>query len=430
MTELPEPVASDEIVIRQAELDELRARNRELERVQAASTGARVRSVLRATASAVLIVVGVLCLILAPEAIWARTLVLDTDHYVATIGPVASDAGVQAAVVNVVDQQVESNLDLRGVLGQFLPDRLTTVIGPPLQSAVQGLVRNVTTTFVQSDAFRTLWQNLNRTAHQQLNYLLTGERAVAGTVALNDDGKLILDLRAVVDQVKQRLVDAGLTVANAVPSVGATIVIADVPAVLTAQRAVRWLDRAADWLPWIGVVLAGGGIALARRRRRAVIAGALGLAVGMVAVGLGVVFGRTYYLARVPPQLPGPTASFLFDTVAADLRWAARIVLLVALLVAFGSWLSGPSRPARSLRYYAATGPRRLGNRLDTGPVGPFVVRYATALRVGVIGLMFVVLILVDAPTLGMVILLAVIAVVLLLVIEFLRATALRRRPA
>ena len=43
---------------------------------------------------------------------------------------------------------------------------------------------------------------------------------------------------------------------------------------------------------------------------------------------------------------------------------------------------------------------------------------------------MFVVLILVDAPTLGMVILRAVIAVVLLLVIEFLRATALRRRPA
>jgi threonine/homoserine/homoserine lactone efflux protein len=65
---------------------------------------------------------------------------------------------------------------------------------------------------------------------------------------------------------------------------------------------------------------------------------------------------------------------------------------------------------------------------LNAGPVGPFVDRYATALRILVIAVLGVILLLFDSPTLVTVIVLAVICLILLLIIEMLRASAHRAR--
>jgi threonine/homoserine/homoserine lactone efflux protein len=72
--------------------------------------------------------------------------------------------------------------------------------------------------------------------------------------------------------------------------------------------------------------------------------------------------------------------------------------------------------------------PREAGSRLNAGPVGPFVDRYAIALRVAVIAILGVILLLFDSPSLVTVIVLAVICVILLLIIELLRASAHRAR--
>jgi hypothetical protein len=429
VTEPPEPVGpDDDVPALRSELDQLRLRNQELEHARAASATIRLARISQAAVSAILIVFGVLCLTVAPVAIWGRNLVLDTDRYVETLTPVAGDPGVQQAVITAVDQQVENNLDVTALIGQVLPDRAAALLGAPLQSAVESLVTSVTTKFVQSDAFQTVWVTVNRTAHQQVVYLLTGKRPANAAIKLNDNGKLILDLAPIVDQVKQRLVAAGLTVAKNVPAVGATIELADAQGLVKARKGTRLLDTVADWLPWAGIASAGIGIAVARRRRRALISAALGLAVGMIVVGVAVIFGRGYYLDHVPPQLPQDTASYLFDTLVRFLRLGLRLVLLMTLLVAFGAWISGSSRPARSVRHAVATGPRALGRRLNSGPVGPFVDRYATALRIAAVAAMVIVLLLIDDPTLGTVILLAVLAVVLLLLIELLRATSSRSR--
>ena len=100
------------------------------------------------------------------------------------------------------------------------------------------------------------------------------------------------------------------------------------------------------------------------------------------------------------------------------LRLGIRLLALLALLVAFGVWVSGPGEVATRFRTFVVRWPREAGSRLNAGPVGPFVDRYATALRVLVIAVLGVILLLFDSPSLVTVIVLAVICVILLLIIE------------
>lgn len=414
----------------QSELDALRERNEELEKARSASTAHRVGRVARATGSAALIIIGVLCLVLMPLAIWGRNLVLDTDRYVETLTPVATDVGVQNAVIGAIDRQFQENVDVKALVAEVLPPR-AQVLAAPLSSAVNGLVNTVATNFVRSDAFQKLWVGINRLAHTQVKYLLTGKRPKDAAVQVDSSGKVLLDLSQVVDNVKTRLVAAGLTVASKVPAVGTTIEIADVHGLTKARKATRLLNNLANWLPWVGLVLVAGGIAAARKRRRALITTALSFGAGMIVIGIGLLIGRNLYLDGVPPdKLPRDSAAFIFDTLVRFLRYGIRLLLLVALLVALGAWVSGPSRSAVATRRFVMSAPRALGQKLSTGPVGPFVAAHVTALRIGIVALAFIILLLGDAPSLATVIVLAVLAVVLLLVVELLRASAPRDRPA
>jgi LPXTG-motif cell wall-anchored protein len=427
---MPESTEQPDADALQREVTDLRGRNAELEAIHQASPAQRAGRIARSSAAVILIVVGVLCLVLAPLAIWGRNLVLNTDRYVATLKPVASDPGVQDVIIRTVDNQVTAHIDMKSYISDVLPPRAAQALGPPLQSAVSGLVNTVTTKFVQSDAFQTLWVEVNRTAHEQINYLLTGSRP-ANTAVSTNQGKVYLDLSVLVDKVKAQLVAAGLTVASKVPAVGATIEIAELKGLDKARKATRTLNTIANWLPWIGLVLVAGGIATARKRRRALTSAALGVGVGMIVIGIGLLIARHIYLDAVPTdQIPRSTAQFLFDTVVRFLRWGIRLVLLVALLVALGAWVSGPSRAAVATRRMVSAIPQALGSRVRTGPVGPFVARYAMALRIAVIALGFVILILLDSVSVATVITLAVIVLVLLSVIELLRASARQAVPA
>lgn len=252
--------------------------------VQPAPTSGRGSGIVRAFLSALLIVLGVLCLTLAPVAIWGRNLILDTNHYVETVKPLSSNPGVQDAIVAQVDAQVEAHLDVAAYVKQVLPPRAATLLAPPIQSAVNGLVHTIATRVVQSKAFGTLWVTINRVAHQQVVSVLTGKKLAHGILVIRS-GKIYLNLSQVVVEVKDRLVQAGITVAAKLPVVGATLEIAQVKGLESAQSGVRALNTLADWLPFIGLALVALGIWAARRHRRALIGSALGLCAGMIVLG-------------------------------------------------------------------------------------------------------------------------------------------------
>jgi LPXTG-motif cell wall-anchored protein len=424
VAESSEPPDEADVDRLQAELAELRERNDKLIAERDASFGVKLGRVGRSAGSAVLIILGVLCLVLSPVAIWGRNLVLNTDRYVETVTPLAADVGIQNAVIAAVNRQVQSKLDVSSLLADVLPPRAQILAGP-ISAAMDSLVNNITTKFVRSDAFQQLWVTVNRVAHQQINYLLTGRAPPNAGIKLSNDGRVTLDLGVVVNAVKQRLVDGGLTIASKVPAVGATIEIANAKGLVKARKAVRGLNTVANWLPWLGLVLVAGGIVAARRRRRAGLRAALGLAAGMVVIGIALLIGRNIYLDEIPTsKLPRDTAEFIYDTLVRFLRLGIRIILVLALLIALIVWLFGPSRPAVGFRRAVGQAPKWVGQKLADTAVAPAIVQYATPIRVGVVGVALVLVVLWDQITLGRVLILAIVVAVLLVLIQAVIAAA------
>jgi hypothetical protein len=99
----------------------------------------------RALASVLLIVAGVLGLVLSPVAIWGRNFVLDTNRYVETMAPLASNSnpGVQDALVARVDGQVEAHMDIASYVDQVLPSRAAELLAAPVQRAVDAVVHTI-----------------------------------------------------------------------------------------------------------------------------------------------------------------------------------------------------------------------------------------------------------------------------------------------
>lgn len=333
-------------------IEQLERRNRELE--DAHSTGHRTRNALRATAVVVLIALGAVFATASVPAVWGRNLVLNTDRYVQTLKPLASDPGLQRAIVKAVDEQFEANVDIGAALNEALPPRAATVLTGPLQSAAASLVDTVATKFVASKAFRVLWEQMNRVAHRALVAILKGEGGQNAPLTVKD-GILYLNLAAVVAAIKSRLVEAGLAVAAKVPTVGATIQLMQLKGLTKAQSAVRSFDRIANWLPVLAVLCFTAGVLAARGRRRAVVTCALATAGGMLLIAIGVLVGRRIYLDSLPLKyLTAGDAGRVFDTLVRFLRDGLRIVFVVAILLSLLMWLTGRTHHAQATRRWIA----------------------------------------------------------------------------
>lgn len=382
------------------------------------STG-RGGRIARAWGSAILAVLGVLCLVLTPVTIWGRNLVLNTDRYVSTMAPLAANPGVQDVVIQAVDKQVQTHLNVKSFVDRALPKKAAKRLGGVLQHGVYELVDAVTTKFVQSPSFQKLWNGMNRLTHEQIVNLLTGTGAHRRLHI--EKGKVVLDVSPVVAKVTDKLKAAGIAVASKVPVTGTTIEIANAKGLTSAQKLVKFLNTLADWLWLVGLALVAAGVALARRHRRALVLSAVGLAFGMVVLGVGLLLGRQIYLSEVPTSiLPRDTATFVYDTLIRYLRWGIRGVFVVAIVVALIAWASGNDAVRRGLR--------KLGGDREVGPAARWVQRYAWPLRVAVVALAGIVLLMLSSPSLTTVIVLVVVVLILLGVVEILRAPA-RRSP-
>ncbi|HET6748689.1 MAG TPA: hypothetical protein VFL71_05465, partial [Actinomycetes bacterium] len=375
---------------------------------------------------------------LAGVAVWARNQVTNTDRYVATVQPLASDPAIQQAVTDQITAQVFTYVDIQAltnqvvdaltvrVEGRGLPPQAAAALGGlagPIANGVQGFVRTQVERIVQSQAFADAWVQANRVAHDALVKALTGEGGGAVTVA-NDT--VTLNLAPFIQTVKQRLVAQGFTLAERIPQVDKSFVLFQSEDITRARSAFNLLNTLGVWLPVIALILIGIGVYVAKDHRRALIGAGLGVAAGMVLLALGLAVFRSIYLDGVPAEvLPHDAAAVLYDTIVRFLRAGLRTLLVLGLVVAAGAFLSGPSVTAvRARRGLAGAIGWLRGSAehagLRTGPVGTWVYANKRALRIGAVILAALALVFWDRPTGKVVIGLALALLVVLAIIEFL----------
>lgn len=408
------------------ELQELRGRVATLEAERTRPPKHRMKSLL----AAVLIILGCVLAPLSVVSAWAADEVGDTDRYVATVAPLASDPDVQDAVANRVTDALMTRLDLSALLSDAAPEERPRLekalgkLGDSLEGAVRSFVHDKARAIAASDAFETIWTEANRKIHASVNKALTGSGG--GAVRLEND-TVTLDLGPVVELVKQRLVDEGMQVAGRIPEIHTDFTLVRSDDIGKVKTYVRLLQILGNWLPVLAVLLVAGGVLLSQRRRRALVTGALAVAVTTGLLGIGLRIFRVIYLDALPAGVSPEAAGAVYDTMTHLLQTMVRMVVALGVVVALAAWLTGPGRRAGLVRGLWTSGIGAVRSTADraglrTGPVGPFVRRYRTWIVWALVVVALVVYLLWSYPTGWVVVGLALALLLALAVVEFLGA--------
>ncbi|MCT9081732.1 hypothetical protein [Streptomyces fulvoviolaceus] len=399
--------------------------------------GSAAVRITRKTASAVLIVLTCVLVPVALLTVWVHGIALDTDRYVETVSPLASEPAIEDAAVKRITHAADVRVDgpqaasdiAAWLQAQGLAPRAVNAVkglGPQLDSAVNSTVEKVATRFVESDRFERIWTNANREAHAAVVHALTGEGR--GAVGVNG-GTVTLDVGEAVDQVKEALVDAGLSPASKIPDVDKKMVLLQSDQLEKIRDAAHLLDVIGNWFPVFVVVIGACGVLLAHRRRRALARTALGAAFACLVVAIVLVIARRYYLDHLPPQVQSEAAAAaVFDTLLRFLRVSLRTAIVLGVVIALGAYLIGPGRLPRAVRRTSeraadSTAQWAYGHQVRSGRVGTWTQAHRRWIALAALLIVALVFALWNHPTVLTILLLVVILLAVLALLALLAAT-------
>lgn len=274
---------------------------------------------LRNGLSAVLIALSCLLVPLGALSAWVAYGLADTGRYVTTVTPLAGDPDVREAIADTVGDaivaQIRPGTDARLLSGMVVP-----------------FVHDAVRSFTQTAAFRTVWTEGNRAAHDAVLRALRQDDGAR-------DQPVTVDLAPVAAHVKARLTEDNMPLADRIPVTHTEVALVPAEDLGRLRTGYHVLQLAGFWLPVGAVVFAASGIALAVHRRRAVTATALGTALGGALLALTVTVGRRLTLAGLPDDVSPPAAGAVYDALTATLRTTAWVLIALGLTAAALTWL-------------------------------------------------------------------------------------------
>lgn len=297
-----------------------------------------------------LVVLGVLLAPVALVSAWAVDEFTDTDRFVETFGPLASDPGVQRVVAAQVTTLITDQVDVPALtaplfdgLGETLPPVAGLALGPLeglVNTGITQLIGGTVDRVVESDAFAAVWETALRASHSQLVGALEGDPNTALTIG--EEGTIGIALGPIVATVQTALVDNGVTIASAIPEVDRTIVLVTSESIATVQTAYRLAHAVAAWLPWLVVALIVGGVLLLGAGIRSIVGSAAGIALAMGLLVAGLAIGRAFVIDTVAStDLPVDVAQTLYHQLLGRVYTGAVTFAVIGLLIAVAAWLVG-----------------------------------------------------------------------------------------
>lgn len=354
---------------------------------------------VRRIVTPILVALTVIVFTVTVPAVWGARTVLNTDRYVATVGPLAEDPAVQASIATKLTDQVFLALNVEGTLSSVLGEigERATVLAAPLTNAVKGFVQEQVLKVVQSDAFQTFWVRANTFVHTQVVAILRGDD---GAVTVRE-GKVLLNLLPLVNlalgsiqRVASDLVGSDVTLPTIqegeapnesitkleqalgvdLPDSYGQLVVYDTEDLAALQQAVSTLERLLVLLLVLIPVLVAASLWVSTRRRRTLIQLAAGAAVGLVVVRRIAIISRDSLFERIDTQR-FPSVRVLTNELMESLFRTTAVLLAIVLLTLLIALITGPYPWAVTARGWVRDGARGVaaafsGERLpDTGRV-------------------------------------------------------------
>lgn len=382
----------------QARLARLEAENAELRAGATRSVtqphpdrGRNVGAILMALLAAVLIAISV-------PAVWLNRMMTDTDVFVAALAPLAQDADIQNAVATKASDAIIEQLDAANRIKQLLPENLQ-LIATPVAQAVNGFIEKQAFVLVRSDQFASAWEKVSRASHKAIVTAVTGRDTGALGV---EAGVFTLDVGSLADQIKARLQEAGLDFVANLPTsaIDKQIVLYESPLLAQMTTVFDLVSRIAFWLPLLGLALAGGAVALAVDRRKAILWLGGGLTLAAVLPLQALFLGQTYVAGQLYQlvDIPQPAAQSAFEIIFRDLVTADRSVAALGIVLFIGALIAGPARWAVAIRQGMSGGVAGVASHLELGRFGEWVAARKRGLRWAGAGVLLALLLALPAP--------------------------------
>lgn len=325
----------------QAEVDELR---RYKEETEARKTGRRR---WRRLAVALLIVLGCVITAGASVTVWLKSVALDTDTFVATVGPLSRNQAVALAIGNFAVDALFGEINAEQVVADALPEE-AGFLAAPLVGAIENFSRDVAAEVISSDVFSAIWTTAIRLAHETALSLLRDE----GGLFYISKGEVTIDLSDLLGTVQDRLASTGLAFLEDLPisEDSGKIVVYQAAQLAQIQQALTILDRAGIILPLLALIAFGVGLWVSLWRRRTLLYIGAGLSVTM-ALSLAILARvRSQVVAEVSSELYRTAVEAVWEIVLGSLIGQTILLLVIGLAIAAGAFLAGPDRRAVAVR--------------------------------------------------------------------------------
>ena len=282
-----------------------------------------------------LIVLGLILLAVGNLAFWARFTLLNTNGWVAAVGPLSKDATVSGILSQYVVGELFAQVDVEQSLAETLPPKLQ-MFSAPLAVGVQQFADDAVSKLIQSDAFNTVWVGVNRAGHTAIIAVLKGE----GDKLYMQDGQLTLDLSDVYNFVENKF---GLTDLDLVPAAsGGKLVLLESQRVAYLQEIVSNLNTFGLLLPLLGILAFVAAWFVSLWRIETLIWIGIVLALTMLVSLIVFSLVRSNILVNVANPMLRDLGRQILYVVTHGLFVQTVFGMIVGVMLAIGAWQSAP----------------------------------------------------------------------------------------
>ena len=292
--------------------------------------------------------------------IWAQRTIIDTETFVDKSTQIISEESVVKDVSDKVTNTLFEQVDIEQYVNEALPEKAKP-LSAPIASGVKSFVGDKTTELLSSEDFAELWVNINTKAHAGL--IQSIEKINSSTKEDNSEefiyvasDRLMMNLRPVLNDIKSKLVEEGITFLpenNLIADEQVTFEVVQINNLPNILRVYNLLNAMSYWLPVLALAFAGVGVYFANNIRRAMLIGVV-MAIVISVASVQLIKTGQYSVSQIviskTEGFSSESALSIYKIMLGDLVLGLRWLMAIMLVVATVLVLSGPTKFAGWIR--------------------------------------------------------------------------------